>query len=106
MIVISPSATFFSSAKSASTRRIDELPVGAVVGERDGLDGVLGRMQHDAADVGTRVLGDHGSACSVFRSSVVKAAGVAIAAVDQVQHVAGLVEADRIRWSACRPWES
>ena len=71
-----------------------ELPAGALVGERDGLDGLLGRMEHDAAGVGLLVLGDDGllAGLEIERG---QGAGVAVAAVDQVQHVAGLVEADR-----------
>ena len=39
-------------------RRVENLPLGAGVGERNGLDVLLGRMGEHAADVGPRVIGD------------------------------------------------
>ena len=73
---------------------VEELPLGAVVDEGDALDRVLGGMGHDAADIGEGIFGDEFFLAG-FEVDGFQLAGVAAAAIDEVEDVAGFIEAGR-----------
>ena len=49
---------FLEELDIGGDRRVEDLPFGAAVRERDGLNVLLGRMREDAADIGARVVGE------------------------------------------------